>query len=65
MRCLGVDCGGHSYSMIVLGLVLMLLGFVLSIPLLWTIGLILAIVGAVLYLLGRSGRGVGGRSHYW
>ncbi len=51
--------------MIVLGLVLMLLGFVLSIPLLWTIGLILAIVGAVLYLLGRSGRGVGGRSHYW
>ena len=51
--------------MIVLGLVLMLLGFVLSIPLLWTIGLILAIVGAVLYLLGRSGRGVGGRSNYW
>lgn len=51
--------------MIVLGLVLMLLGFFLSIPILWTIGIVLLIVGAVLYLLGRSGKGVGGRAHYW
>ena len=43
----------------------MLLGFVLSIPILWTIGIILLIVGVVLMLLGRSGRGVGGRAHYW
>jgi hypothetical protein len=51
--------------MIILGLVLMVLGFVLSIPILWTIGIILLIVGVVLMLLGRSGRSVGGRSHYW
>lgn len=51
--------------MIIFGLVLMLLGFVLSVPVLWTIGIILLVVGAVLMLLGRGGRQVGGRAHYW
>ena len=51
--------------MIILGLVLMVLGFVLSIPVLWTIGIVLLVVGAVLMLLGRGGRQVGGRAHYW
>ena len=47
------------------GLVLMLLGFLLGIPILWTIGIILVIVGVVFLLLGRTGRAVGGRAHYW
>ena len=51
--------------MIILGLVLMLLGFVLGISLLWTVGIVVVIVGLVLLLMGRSGRGVGGRAHYW
>ncbi len=51
--------------MIILGLLLLLLGIVLAIPVLWTIGVVVLIVGAVLMLLGRSGRGFGGRSHYW
>jgi hypothetical protein len=51
--------------MIILGLVLMVLGFLLGIPVLWTIGIILLIVGVVLLLLGRSGRHIGGRAHYW
>ena len=51
--------------MIILGLVLMVLGFLLGIPVLWTIGIILLIVGVVLLLLGRSGRNIGGRAHYW
>jgi len=51
--------------MIILGLVLMLLGFVLSIPILWTVGIVVLIVGLVLMVLGRSGRSVGGRAHYW
>ena len=51
--------------MIILGLVLLLLGFLLKIQLLWIIGLILLVVGAVLYLLGSTGRAVGGRKHYW
>jgi uncharacterized membrane protein HdeD (DUF308 family) len=52
-------------SMIILGLVLLLIGAIASIPILWTLGVILLIVGAVLMLLGRSGRQVGGRAHYW
>jgi uncharacterized protein DUF6131 len=51
--------------MIILGLILLVLGFVLNISILWTIGIILIVIGAVLYLLGSTGRMVGGRRHYW
>ena len=51
--------------MIVLGLVLLLLGFLLKISILWTIGIVLLVVGAVLFVLGATGRAVGGRRHYW
>lgn len=51
--------------MLVAGIVLLLLGFLLGVPLLWTLGIILVVVGAVLYLLGATGRAVGGRRHYW
>jgi hypothetical protein len=50
---------------IILGLILLVLGFVLNIPILWTLGIILLVVGAVLWLMGSSGRLVGGRRHYW
>jgi uncharacterized protein DUF6131 len=50
---------------IILGLVLLIIGFVAKITILWTIGIILLIVGAVLWILGRMGRPVGGRQHYW
>jgi hypothetical protein len=50
---------------IVLGVVLLLIGFIAGISILWTIGLILVVVGAVLFLLGSTGRAVGGRKHYW
>lgn len=51
--------------MIVLGLILLLVGFLLKINILWTIGIILVVVGAVLWILGSMGRAVGGRKHYW
>ena len=51
--------------MIILGLVLLLLGFLLKISILTTIGIILIVVGAVLYLLGSTGRAVGGRKHWF
>ncbi len=41
--------------MIVLGLVLLLLGYLLGISVLYTIGTILLVVGLVLLLLGRTG----------
>ncbi|MEV4412894.1 DUF6131 family protein [Catellatospora sp. NPDC049609] len=46
-------------------MILLLLGYFLNISILWTIGLILLIVGAILWILGAVGRPVGGRRHYW
>jgi len=51
--------------LIVAGLVLLLLGLLLGIGILYTIGIILIVVGAVLWLVGSTGRAVGGRRHYW
>jgi hypothetical protein len=51
--------------MIVLGLILLVAGFVLKISILWTIGIILLVIGAVLAVLGTTGRAVGGRRHYY
>ena len=51
--------------MIILGVILVVLGAVLNIGILYTIGLILLIVGVILWILGASGRAVGGRAHYW
>lgn len=56
--------GSHP-AMIIIGLILLLLGFVLSIPLLWTLGIIVLIIGLVLLIAGQVGRQVGGRAHYW
>jgi hypothetical protein len=49
----------------VLGLILLIIGFLASIPILWTIGIIVLVVGLILALLGRTGRAVGGRAHYY
>ncbi|MBD1320496.1 DUF6131 family protein [Gordonia sp. DT218] len=51
--------------MIILGIVLLVLGFIFSIPILWTIGIILIVIGAILAVLGATGRAVGGRAHYY
>ena len=51
--------------MIVLGVVLLLLGWLLGVGILWILGLILLLVGVVLALLGGVGRTVGPRRHYW
>jgi Zn-dependent membrane protease YugP len=59
-----VRVGGAS-SMLILGLILLIIGFVAKIAILWTIGIILLIIGAVLWILGSRGRPVGGRRHYW
>jgi len=51
--------------MIILGLILLVIGFVAKIAILQTLGIILLVVGAVLMLLGSTGRAVGGRRHYY
>jgi hypothetical protein len=51
--------------MLILGLILLILGFVLGINILWTIGIILLVIGGILLLLGSIGRPVGGRRWYY
>ncbi|MFC4065820.1 hypothetical protein [Actinoplanes subglobosus] len=47
--------------MLVVGLILLLLGYLLHVSILYTIGVILLVIGAVLWILGAVGRPVGGR----
>jgi hypothetical protein len=50
--------------MLILGILCLVLGLILGAPILWTIGIILVVIGLVLFALGAAGRGVGGR-RYW
>jgi hypothetical protein len=47
--------------MIVLGIILLVLGYVLPLPLLITLGWILLVIGVVFFILGSVGRPVAGR----
>jgi hypothetical protein len=51
--------------MFVLGVILIIIGAVLTIPIIYSIGIISALIGAGLWVLGALGRAVGGRRHYW
>jgi hypothetical protein len=51
--------------LIVAGIVLLLLGLLLGVGILYTIGIILIVIGAVLWIVGSTGRAVGGRRHYY
>jgi hypothetical protein len=52
--------------MIVLGIILILLTYFLEVPpSLYTIGIVLVVIGIILWILGSIGRAVGGRRHYW
>jgi hypothetical protein len=50
--------------MIALGIVLLILGYFLKVGVLGTIGIILLVIGAVLWVLGSVGRPIAGR-RYW
>lgn len=51
--------------MIILGIILLVVGFLIHIPILWTLGVVVLVIGAILFLLGTAGREIGGRRHYW
>jgi hypothetical protein len=51
--------------MIVLGVVLLVIGFLTGISILWTLGILLILIGLVLAVVGSTGRAVGGRRHYY
>ena len=50
--------------MIIFSILLLIIGFVTGIAILWTLGIIVVIIGVVLALLGMAGHAVGGRRHY-
>jgi hypothetical protein len=51
--------------MMILGLILLIVGLLIGLKILWYIGIVLLVVGAVLWILGSAGRQVGSRAHYW
>ena len=51
--------------MIILGAILLILGYALGISLLYYLGGILLVVGVILLILGSTGRAVGGRRHFF
>jgi membrane-bound ClpP family serine protease len=55
----------RSTLVIVLGVILVLIGWLASIPILTTLGVILIVVGLILALLGATGRAVGGRKVWY
>jgi hypothetical protein len=50
---------------ILLGVILLALGFILTVHILWILGIVLAVVGVTLALLGAGGREFGGRRHWF
>ena len=51
--------------MIVLGVILLVVGWLTGISLITTIGMVLLVIGVILFALGASGRVIGGRSHWY
>jgi fatty-acid desaturase len=50
---------------VIFGVILMIVGFVAGISILWTVGLIVLLVGLVLWIMGSAGHAIGGRKHYF
>jgi hypothetical protein len=51
--------------LIILGIVLLIIGFIAKIAIVWTIGIIALVIGVILLVLGMVGHAVGGRKHYF
>jgi uncharacterized membrane protein HdeD (DUF308 family) len=51
--------------LIILGILLLIIGFIAKIAIVWTIGIIVLVVGIILAVLGMVGHAVGGRKHYF
>lgn len=67
------SCWVEESAVIILGIILLVAGYLIPLPILITIGWILVVVGAILWILGAVGHGVGpgwgprvgGRRYWW
>jgi len=51
--------------MIVLGIVLLIIGALAGVPIFWTLGILIVIIGVVFAIAGHSGHKLAGRSHWY
>lgn len=51
--------------MIILGIVLLIIGFIVAVHIIWILGIIALVIGAVLAIAGFAGREIGGRKHWF
>jgi uncharacterized membrane protein HdeD (DUF308 family) len=51
--------------MILLGIVLLIIGFIAALPFIWMLGIIAVVIGALLAISGRAGHQLAGRSHWY
>ncbi len=61
----GATTSDRSQIVIVLGIICLVIGFLVGIPVLWTIGIILVVIGAIFWILGAAGHAVGGRKVWY
>jgi uncharacterized membrane protein HdeD (DUF308 family) len=52
-------------TMILLGIVLLIIGFIVTLPFIWTLGVIVVVIGLVLAITGHAGHQLAGRSHWY
>ena len=56
---------GTRGTMIIFGVILIIIGALAKIPILYSIGVVVLVVGLVLWLLGAMGHAVKGRRHFF
>jgi energy-coupling factor transporter transmembrane protein EcfT len=55
----------QELPLIIIGIILLVIGFIAKIAIIWTIGIIAVVIGVALALLGMLGHAIGGRRHYF
>ena len=55
--------GGCDFAMIIIGIVLLAIGFIAAVPILWTIGVVVLLIGLVFLVASGLGHAIGGRRH--
>ena len=51
--------------MMFLGIILLVIGFIAAVPVIWMLGVIAVVIGAVLAVSGHAGHQLAGRSHWY